>query len=179
MTMSSSLNDAAEETRDVVVTSSGGSSVATWAMGALFERLVGAGETGGQLGAAIVTQPPGSATPLHVHTREAEAWYLLEGAMTYRAGADTVRLVAGDFIYLPRDVPHAFRTTGPVSSRFLALTVPGELLDIYDEVGSPASERRLPDGGLPAAEVSRWIELAPRYGLRIVGPPIPEDGPTA
>ncbi|HEY2225876.1 cupin domain-containing protein [Actinomycetospora sp.] len=179
MTMSSSLDDAAQETRDVVVTRPGGSSVATWAMGALFERLVGAGETGGQLGASIVTQPPGAASPVHVHTREDEAWYLLEGAMTYRAGADLVRLVAGDFIYLPRDVPHAFRTTGPVPSRFLALTVPGDVLDIYDEVGCPASGRRLPDGGLPAAEVARWIELAPRYGLRIVGPPIPEDAPTS
>jgi quercetin dioxygenase-like cupin family protein len=166
-----------EVTRDVVVTRSAGSSVATWAMGSLFERLVSARETGGQLGVSVVTQPPGAASPLHVHTREAEAWYLLEGAMTYRAGPEDVRLVAGDFIYLPRDVPHAFRTTGPVPSRFLALTVPGDLLDIYDEVGTPASARRLPDGGLPAAEIARWIELAPRYGLRIVGPPIPEEAP--
>lgn len=72
-------------------------------------------------------------------------------------------------------MPHAFRTTGTVPSRFLALTVPGDLLDIYDEVGTLASARRLPDGGLPAAEAARWIELAPRYGLRIVGPPLPDD----
>jgi hypothetical protein len=48
------------------------------------------------------------------------------------------------------------------------------LLDIYDEVGAPATERRLPDAGVPDADVARWLELGPRYGLRVVGPPIPE-----
>lgn len=162
------------EARDLVVARAAGTGAATWAMGMLLERLVGAGETGGQLGASVVTQPPGLASPLHVHTREAEAWYLLEGAMTYRAGTRLVRLAPGDFIYLPRQVPHAFRTTGSVPVRFLALTLPGRLLDIYDEVGTPAQERRLPDGGVSGADVARWNELGPRYGLRVVGPPIPE-----
>ena len=57
---------------------------------------------------------------------------------------------------------------------FLALTLPGGLLDIYHEVGIPAAERRLPDAGVSDADVARWLELAPRYGLRVVGPPISE-----
>ena len=100
--------------------------------------------------------------------------FLLQGAMTYRAGERLIRMTAGDFIYLPREVPHAFRTTGTVPVRFLALALPGGLLDIYDEVGVPAAERRLPDAGVSDADIARWLELAPRYGLRVVGPPIPE-----
>src|SRR5690349_21880144 len=73
---------------DVVVSRAAGTGPATWSMGMLFERLVGAEETAGLLGASVVTQPPGQASPLHVHTREAEAWFLLQGAMTYRAGED-------------------------------------------------------------------------------------------
>jgi hypothetical protein len=63
-------------------------------MGMLFERLAGAGagETAGLLGASVVTQPPGQASPLHVHTLEAEAWFLLQGAMTYRAGERLIRM---------------------------------------------------------------------------------------
>ncbi len=99
---------------DVVVSRAADTSPATWAMGMLFERLAGAEETLGLLSASVVTQPPGQATPLHVHTREAEAWFLLEGAITYRAGGQLIRMTAGDFIYLPREVPHAFRTTGAV-----------------------------------------------------------------
>ena len=78
-----------------------------------------------------------------------------------------------DFIHLPRDIPHAFRTTGASPVRFLGLTLPGGLMDLYDEVGVPAEQRRLPDRGVSPEEVSRWIELGPRYGLRVVGPPIP------
>jgi mannose-6-phosphate isomerase-like protein (cupin superfamily) len=159
---------------DVVVSRAAGTGPATWAMGMLFERLAGAEETAGLLSASVVTQPPGQASPLHVHTREAEAWFLLEGAMTYRAGERLIRMTAGDFIYLPREVPHAFRTTGTVPVRFLALALPGGLLDIYDEVGIPAAERRLPDAGVSDADIARWLELGPRYGLRVVGPPIPE-----
>lgn len=159
---------------DLVVARAAGTGPATWSMGMLFERLAGAGETGGLLAASVVTQPPGQASPLHVHTREAEAWFLLEGAMTYRAGERLIRMTAGDFIYLPREVPHAFRTTGTIPVRFLALALPGGLLDIYDEAGIPAAEHRLPDFGVSPEDVARWLELAPRYGLRVVGPPISE-----
>ena len=152
-----------------------GTGPATWAMGMLLERLVDADQTGGLLEASIVTQPPGQASPLHVHTREDEAWFLLDGALTYRAGEQLFRMTAGDFIYLPREVPHAFRTTGPVPARFLALTLPGGLLNLYDEIGAPAVERRLPDGGVSPQDVQRWLELGPRFGLRVVGPPIPEE----
>jgi quercetin dioxygenase-like cupin family protein len=162
------------ELTDRVVATPAGTGPATWAMGGLFERLVGAADTGGGLSAAVVTQPPGIATPLHVHTREAEAWYVLDGTLTYRAGEELVRLAAGDFIYLPRDVPHAFRTTGTATVRYLALTLPGDLLDLYDEVGEPAAHRAAPDGGVSPADIGRWLEAAPRYGLQVVGPPIAE-----
>jgi quercetin dioxygenase-like cupin family protein len=164
----------AADLTDRVVHTPAGTGPATWAMGSLFERLAGGADTAGALSAAVVTQPPGIATPLHVHTREAEAWFVLDGTLTYRAGGDLVRLAAGDFLYLPRDVPHAFRTTGGAPVRYLALTLPGDLLDLYDEVGRPAGHRGLPDGGVPPEDIGRWLELGPRYGLQVVGPPLAE-----
>ena len=148
----------------------------TWAMQGLFEHLVEASETGGELGVAMVTQPPGIATPLHLHQREAEAFFMLDGLMDYRAGDQDFRLEPGCFMYLPAGLPHAFRIRGDVPARFLALTVPGGLLGLYDEVGIPAAELRLPgeDGLGPEVEIPRWAEVGPRYGLSVVGPPIPE-----
>jgi len=162
-------------TTDILVRAPG-EGPATWALGGLFEQLASAEQTAGAFGVSLVTQPPGTATPLHVHTREAEAFYLLDGNLTYRAGEQTHRLSAGSFIYLPRGVPHAFRVTSTGPARFLALVAPGALMDLYDEVGQPAPERRLPEpGDQLAEEIRRWIETAPRYGLRVVGPPIPAD----
>jgi len=150
---------------------------ATWAMGSLFEHLLSSADSGGTLGMALVTQPPGTATPLHRHTREAEAFFVLDGFMTYRAGDETFHLSTGDFIWLPSGLPHAFRVTGSTPVRFLGLTAPGDLMALYDEVGIPAVERRLPGAdGLPmSTEIARWNEVGPRYGLQVVGPPLPED----
>jgi quercetin dioxygenase-like cupin family protein len=159
-----------------VVVREPGSGRGTWAMGSLFEHLLEVDQGEGELGVALVTQPPGIATPLHRHTREAEAFYLLEGRIDYRAGDVDHELYAGCFMYLPRGVPHAFRIRGDAPARFLALTAPAGLLHLYDEVGIPAAEMRLPgDDGLPMdVEIPRWAETGPRYGLEVVGPPIPE-----
>ena len=127
-------------------------------------------ETGGLIGASLVTQPAGIAPPLHVHTREAEAWYLLDGTLTYQAGEERVELEPGGFIFLPQGLPHAFRTTSAV--RYLALTLPGGVMDCTTRWARPRPQRRLPDGGITGEEIARWMAAAPRYGLQVVGPPI-------
>ena len=154
----------------------------TWAMGSLFEHLAGAADTEGAYGVSLVTQPPGIATPLHRHTREAEAFYVLEGRLDYRAGDTTHELTAGSFIHLPLGVPHAFRIRGDSPARILAITTPGGLLDLYDEVGVPAQALRVPgegEGRTMADEIARWNEVGPRYGLEVVGPPLPAEAGSA
>lgn len=152
-----------------------GTGRATWAMGSLFEHLLEDEQSDGRLGLAVVTQPAGIATPLHRHTNEAEAFYVLDGELTYRAGDEVYELYPGCFIYLPQGLPHAFRIRGE-GARYLALTEPGRLLHLYDEVGIPTTERRIPgEDGLPVEEeIGRWNTIGPRYGLEVVGPPIPE-----
>lgn len=169
------MTDSSSSSTGVVVRRPG-EGPATWAMGSLFEHLVGAADTGGRLGVSVVTQPPGVATPLHRHTREAEAFLVLEGRVSYRAGEETHELDDGCFIWLPQSVPHAFRIRGTSPARFVAFTAPGGLMDLYDEVGMPAQERRLPgaDGLPPEVELPRWAEVGPRYGLEVVGLGIPE-----
>lgn len=159
-----------------VVHRTAGTAPATWAMGSLFERLATPGETGG-LDVALVTQPPGIATPLHRHTNEAEAFFLLEGEMTYRAGPDTYHLGSGDFIYLPIGLPHAFRVTGTSPVSFIGFAHPGGLFDLYDEIGIPATEHRLPgpDGQPPEVEIPKWNQMGPAFGLEVLGPPLAKE----
>lgn len=163
------------QTPQSVIHRPAGTAPAIWAMGSLFERLATRHETAG-LDVAVVTQPPGIATPLHRHTHEAEAFLLLDGTMTYRAGAEVFHLGPGDFIYLPLGIPHGFRVTGTTPVRFVGFADPGGIFDLYQDVGVPAAERRLPgEDGLPIdVEIWRWNEVGPRFGLEVVGPPIPE-----
>ncbi|HEY6793183.1 MAG TPA: cupin domain-containing protein [Kineosporiaceae bacterium] len=168
--------DVVDATAGAVVMREPGTGRGTWAMGSLFEHLLESPPGTPRLGVALVTQPPGIATPLHRHTNEAEAFYLLDGRMDYRAGDQDYVLYPGCFIYLPKGLPHAFRIRGDGPARFLALAEPGGILHLYDEVGLPATELRLPgaDGLTPAEEIPRWNQVGSRYGLEVVGPPIPE-----
>ena len=161
---------------ETVVMREPGTGRGTWAMNSLFEHLLESPPGTDRLGVALVTQPPGVATPLHRHTRESEAFYLLDGRMDYRAGDEEFALYPGCFIYLPVGLPHAFRIRGDEPARFLAMVDPGGLLHLYDEVGIPAAEMRLPglDGLTLDVEIPRWAEVSPRFGLEVVGPPIPE-----
>ena len=154
-----------------------GTSPATWAMGSLFEHLLHDEDSAGRLGVALITQPPGIASPLHRHSHESEVFFLLSGTMTYRAGDDVLHLGEGDFVHLPQGMPHAFRVTGSEPARFLGLSAPGRLFHLYEEVGMPAAERRPPgaDGQSMAEEIPRWNAVASRYGLEVLGPPLPED----
>jgi quercetin dioxygenase-like cupin family protein len=148
---------------------------ATWALGSLFEQTASGADTGGAFGLTRVTQPAGTATPVHVHTREAEAFYLLDGTMTYRAGEQDHQLSPGSFIYLPAGVPHAFRVTSTGPVQFLAIVAPAGLMTIYDEVGRPAEQRQLPnpDADQMQADIGRWLEATSRYGIQVLGPPLP------
>ncbi len=79
-------------------------------------------------------------------------------------------------------VPHRFRIHGTKPARILALggdgrlvgTVPGGIDELYDFVGTPATERRIPDDYPPEAEIGRWVEAGPRRGMQVLGPPLPE-----
>lgn len=97
--------------------------------------------------------------------------------MVYQAGEKFHQLAAGSFIYSPQGILHAFRITGNTPVRLLSFDAPAGLMDLYDEVGLPARKRRLPgsDGRSIEEEIPRWNEIGPRYGLQVVGPPIPVD----
>jgi len=46
--------------------------------------------------------------PLHVHHEDDEAWYVLEGALRFRFGEETLEVGAGDGVLAPKGVPHAY-----------------------------------------------------------------------
>jgi quercetin dioxygenase-like cupin family protein len=150
---------------------SGGADGVFWSMGNSFSVRLSSADSAGGLTLLEVVAPAGSGPPLHVHRREAEAFYLLEGRMAYRAGDETYELAAGASIYLPKDVPHAFRVIGEAPARFLALTTPGGIEGLYEELGRAPDREGLPDR--PSADdIAGWLAAAPRYGLEICGPPM-------
>lgn len=149
-----------------------GQSEAVWAMGSLFEILLPSAATNQALSVMRVQQPPGIATPLHRHAREAEVFYMLAGRMDYEAGGALYHLGEGDIIWLPPGVAHRFRIRGETPADILALTVPGGLDDLYRTVGTPAAERRIPDAYPSEPEIVRWNAASAEHGMEVLGPPL-------
>ncbi len=64
-------------------------------VGDVYRFLATGAETGGAYASFEALVPPGGGPPPHVHTREAESFYVLEGEITFRAGDETMRAAAG------------------------------------------------------------------------------------
>jgi mannose-6-phosphate isomerase-like protein (cupin superfamily) len=108
--------------------------------------------------------------PRHIHRNEDEAWYILEGAMTFHVGDDVLPATSGSFVFAPRGIPHAF-TVDIEPTRVLVFASPGGFEQFALEVGEPAAgDEPPPDLAVPAPEVLGPI--GHRYGIEIVGPPI-------
>jgi quercetin dioxygenase-like cupin family protein len=128
-------------------------------LGHTFTFKAGAADTAGALSVIEIVQRRGGEPPLHVHHREDEAFYLLEGEMTFHVGDERLRATAGSFVFLPRDVPHSFTVDGDGEARVLQLCSPPGLEEFFRDWG---------DRPLDLEAMAR--ALAP-YGVEFVGPP--------
>jgi mannose-6-phosphate isomerase-like protein (cupin superfamily) len=126
--------------------------------------------TGGAYGLVESLIVPGFSPPLHVHHREDEAFYVLEGELTMRCGDRTFRAGAGAFVFLPRDVPHTFVVEGDKPARMLTLLSPGGGEGVFVDAGRPAEHGGLPPAAPPDIETLKRV--SEQYGAEIVGPPM-------
>ena len=108
--------------------------------------------TGG--GFAIFEEvPPLADTPLHVHEREDELFYVLEGDHVFEVGGTELAAGPGGLVFAPRGVPHAQRRVVPGEGRLLVLTVPGGLEGFFRELAAAHEAGTLgPDAYASASE---------------------------
>ena len=97
---------------------------ARWWFGGLAVIKTTAAETAGQLTIIEITEPPGIQAPLHVHHRDDEGFWILEGDVTFEVGDATIEATAGDYVFGPRGIPHRY-TVGARGCGMLFGRVPG------------------------------------------------------
>jgi quercetin dioxygenase-like cupin family protein len=108
--------------------------------------------------------------PLHIHRNEDEAWYILDGQMTFYVGdQQPIQAGPGAFVFAPKGLAHTF-TVDVEPTRVLVFASPAGFEHFALELGEPASSDEAPPGlSLPAPDV--LTAAAERYGIEIVGPP--------
>lgn len=80
-------------------------------------------QTNGAYALAEVYANPGD-VPLHTHRHEDEAFYVLDGEITFEVGDVIIQAGPGSFVFGPRGVPHRYTVTSP-TARMLMLFSPG------------------------------------------------------
>ena len=141
-----------------------GEGEARWWLGGLATIKATGKETGGLYTLVEVLEPEGEA-PLHVHYREDEGFWVLEGEVTFEVGEEKIKASAGSFVFGPKGVPHRYTIeSGP--ARMLFLLSPTGFEEFIYASSEPARERTLPrpEGPLSEAEMEQLATLARRYG---------------
>jgi mannose-6-phosphate isomerase-like protein (cupin superfamily) len=136
-----------------------------WFFGMLAEVKASAAETGGQYALLEITAPAGLQTPLHVHYREDEGFYVLSGSVTIEVGDETVELAPGQHAFGPRNIPHRF-TVGPDGAHMIWVLTPSGFEDFVDEVSVPAEASTVPPANVvPPANAA---EIVLRHGMELL-----------
>ena len=139
-----------------------------WKTGRITVKVAGA-ETGNAFSQIEVDDPRGGGTPLHVHHNEDETFYILEGEVTFLVGDERIDVAAGDFLFAPRDIPHAYVVRSE-RARMLVTASPGGIEQVFVSLGVPVTGSEPPTDMVmpPMPEMAR---LFGAHDAEILGPP--------
>jgi quercetin dioxygenase-like cupin family protein len=145
-----------------------------WKSGRITVKTAGA-ETGDAFSQIETDDPHGTGPPLHLHHNEDETFYVLEGEVTFLVGDERIDLAAGDYLFAPRGIAHAYVVRSE-RARMLVTASPAGIEQVFVSLGIPVAGSGPPtDAVMPMDEAVRRFA---RYGAEIIGPPLSLDDPS-
>lgn len=128
-------------------------------------------DTGGAFSLFEGRIAPRQGPPLHSHPDD-EAFLILEGSFEFQVGDQRLRRGPGEFAFVPKQTPHAFRNTGEAEGRLLFITLPaGPHERFFADVGEPKADFATLFSTEPP-DIEKLMTVGRRHGFEILGPPI-------
>lgn len=132
-------------------------------MNSFITLLVTGDRSEGRFALAEAVESRGVSHPLHVHSREDEVVYVLEGHVRFHLDGDATERLAGESMLLPRGHEHTYMVASE-RARLLVMVVPAGLEEYFHDLAHS-------DGGQCVyQEAERLVVIAARYGVDITGP---------
>jgi mannose-6-phosphate isomerase-like protein (cupin superfamily) len=144
---------------------------AYWFLGDLVIVHLSGEDTEGRFSLLEFLQPPDYMTPLHVHRRADQAFYVLEGELTFYLPGLSLSAGPGGSAYGPIGVPHVDHTTSADPARFLVVNSPAGFEAFVAAAGEPAAELTLPPPPEEPPAIERLTALAGEHEIELLGPP--------
>ena len=124
-------------------------------------------ETGGQYAVVESIVQPGGGPPPHLHHREDELFYILEGTFSMVLGAESFTAHAGESLFLPRGVIHTFKNIGDAPGRLLTVAIPAGFDAFFAEIGEPCDDpTQVP--AITPQRIEKLQATCAKHGLELI-----------
>ena len=145
--------------------------ISTWHKGILSTQLATDEDTEGAFDLVLSNMRSGTEPPPHVHTREHEFFYVLDGKLDAYVGDNVFHVGPGECAFLPLGTPHAFIIRSP-EIRMLVLVSPGGLMKCIASMAVPAEKMEIPSDTVTyaTADLEETIKIFLKHGLRFLSP---------
>lgn len=136
-------------------------------VGDVYRFLATGEDTNGKYAQWEAIVPPGGGPPPHVHSREEEGFYVLEGEITFTVNGERIVAKAGMFANMPVGTPHSFKNESDRPAKMLISVAPAGLEQMFFEFGVPLDEGATIALPPTKEEIEKLLAIAPRYGIEI------------
>jgi mannose-6-phosphate isomerase-like protein (cupin superfamily) len=136
-------------------------------VGDVYRFLATGDDTDGKYAFWEAIVPPGGGPPPHVHSREEEGFYILEGEITFTIGEKRIVATARMFANMPVGTPHSFKNESGKSARMLISVAPAGLEQMFFEVGQPVAPGAKTAPPPSKEDIEKFLAVAPRYGIEV------------
>jgi quercetin dioxygenase-like cupin family protein len=142
-----------------------------WYKGILISELATSSDTNGAMDFVESKMRKGTEPPPHVHDREDELFYVLKGALRVFAAGEVFNVEAGETVFLPRQVPHAYLIQSE-DCHVLALITPGGFINAVNKMNAPARTMDIPSDmeTYATADLAATVAIFTQYGVRMLSP---------
>lgn len=138
-----------------------------WVLGDLYTFKVTGKQTNGAFTVVDQIIQPQGGPPPHVHHREDEAFYVLEGKFSFLCGEKSSVLETGSFAYIPKGTVHTFKNIDGKPGRLLVTITPAGLEEFFYSIGTAADDFTTPPAFDPAV-IDKLMKLAKDYRMDII-----------
>ncbi|OHV81054.1 cupin domain-containing protein [Rhizobium sp. LCM 4573] len=135
--------------------------------GVTMKLLLSGEQTDGQFCLLENTSGGNTSTPIHVHARDDETVYIIEGELTAVIDGETRRLTAGQSIFLKRGVPHRLMNTTGRPARYILIATPALFDKFLAEAGRELKQDETAGPPTPE-EIDRLKNASPKFGITLL-----------
>jgi quercetin dioxygenase-like cupin family protein len=141
-----------------------------WILGDIYTVKISGDETQGRYSVWEIEVPPNNGPPIHKHSMEDEAFYVIEGDFAFPCGSNKdTKAGKGQFVYVPRGELHTYRNIGSGSfGKLLVIITPPQFEKFFQEIGIPIEDKSsFQSPQITPSIIDNVVKIAARYGLEI------------